>query len=611
MKPIEVAVDREHGAPITSVSLRADGLLASGSYDGTVRIWDDADPADRRGRFFRHRRLVNCVAWNPVKANLLASGSADKTVAIWDVDDLDNPLFAVLSRHTDDVNSVSWMPDGRRLVCVSEDGHVTIWDVETARLLGNLGAHRAHCMAVSVSHRGDIASVGEDGLVRITADGPDLVTSTHVVERTYESSIEGCAWAHNGDLIALALDSGVLEVVDRDNLATVETYDLSTSAVRSVAWSPGDEDLLAGTYDGGVYEIERASGHVHVTISERAWPRSIDTGSGVVAVGSFTSRPHRYDASSKSQSMTSRGRGLRGPNAMAVGPDHVTVGTDSGEVLFLDRAGLELLSAVKVSDSPVLGLAQDESSVVGTTYSGRVFRIDDRRTTVGISQPFGAPLPSIAVIDGQLVAGSYGGELIALDPTRLTSIQRRRVHDGSIKSLAAIDRQTFAVASTDHHVSTNDLSLSSRHDLWEHGNLVNAVAQLDGRILASASRDRTVRVGHVGRADDDRDAPRPAVLLGPDESVKAVAIVGTAESFVVIGGSYDFGLYWWDCRSGVPRELTVGESFDSFNQAVSTVVACGPGEFVCAGWDREVRRYTIEGTSGPRVVASTKLNYES
>lgn len=197
MRPIDLpACGPGHGAPLTHVGFRPDGQrLASCSYDGTVIVWDTGDPSRPAVLArLRHRRLVNACAWNPVDGEVLATASADKTVAVWRVGEEGGAVLqTVLARHTDDINSVAWLPDGKRLICVSEDGRATLWSAADGAFLCEVGSHEAHCMMVSVSAQGLVATVGEDGLVAVS--DPDGRGAP--VTRRYGSSIEGCAWSHS------------------------------------------------------------------------------------------------------------------------------------------------------------------------------------------------------------------------------------------------------------------------------------------------------------------------------------------------------------------------------------------------------------------------------
>jgi WD40 repeat protein len=73
-----------HTNLVLSLSLSPDGtMLASGSYDNTVRLWGYATQSTALKTFSGHTSVVRAVRF--VSNQILASGSDDKTIKIWDV----------------------------------------------------------------------------------------------------------------------------------------------------------------------------------------------------------------------------------------------------------------------------------------------------------------------------------------------------------------------------------------------------------------------------------------------------------------------------------------------------------------------------------------------
>jgi GTPase SAR1 family protein len=105
--------------------------LASGSADGTTRVWD-ADSGELLRTLEGHRARVRNVAWTG-DGRRLASGSDDCTVRVWDADS--GQLLRTLEGHGSGVRSVAWMGDGHRLASSSSDHTVRVWDAGSGETL--------------------------------------------------------------------------------------------------------------------------------------------------------------------------------------------------------------------------------------------------------------------------------------------------------------------------------------------------------------------------------------------------------------------------------------------------------------------------------------------
>ncbi|EFC78697.1 WD-40 repeat protein [Parafrankia sp. EUN1f] len=112
-------------------------LLATGSSDGTVRLWDISDPTTiRLVSINGETGQAATVAFGP-DGRLLATGSSDGTVRLWDISDPTHPrlLGAPLTGDTGQVSMVGFGPDGSLLATGSSDGTVRLWDLSTLQVL--------------------------------------------------------------------------------------------------------------------------------------------------------------------------------------------------------------------------------------------------------------------------------------------------------------------------------------------------------------------------------------------------------------------------------------------------------------------------------------------
>ena len=98
------------------------------------------------------------MAFSP-DGSLLASGSYDKTVKLWDVGD--RRVIATLRGHQDQVFRIAFSPDGKSLASCSGDGTTIVWNVATGQKQQVLESHRDPMLDVAYSPDGNlIATVG-------------------------------------------------------------------------------------------------------------------------------------------------------------------------------------------------------------------------------------------------------------------------------------------------------------------------------------------------------------------------------------------------------------------------------------------------------------------
>ncbi|MES1241325.1 MAG: pentapeptide repeat-containing protein [Acidobacteriota bacterium] len=115
-----------HSGSVNSVAWSPDGrYLATGSYDGTIKLWGAAT-GWLLNTLTSHENLVLTMSWSP-DGTRLASGSDDQTVRLWDTET--GKEFRVLV-FPSPASSLCWSPNGEGLV-LAFSGFLEIWDIES------------------------------------------------------------------------------------------------------------------------------------------------------------------------------------------------------------------------------------------------------------------------------------------------------------------------------------------------------------------------------------------------------------------------------------------------------------------------------------------------
>ncbi|KAL6066371.1 WD repeat-containing protein 91 [Balamuthia mandrillaris] len=166
-----------HAAPVSRCRFSSSGeYIASGSTDGTVRIWSvnskTAEP--RNATLFCFSEILS-LAWETKADRLLLCGTSDGRIKLWNsssekvvgdiVTEIDYPRVLDLACSPSDAVFVS----ATSSLSQSSSGEVSVWDLRTLQLQRKLNLENGIAInSVEFNHNGSLLLTGgRDGIVRV------------------------------------------------------------------------------------------------------------------------------------------------------------------------------------------------------------------------------------------------------------------------------------------------------------------------------------------------------------------------------------------------------------------------------------------------------------
>lgn len=361
-----------HTDRVWSVDFNHDGTrLASGSDDGTIRIWDTKSlkvtEALQQPEF---NSSVYSVDFSP-DGQYLVIGNGRGQVILYRTSDwqlVGSPLTA----HEGNVHDVEFSPDGTQIASGGADNRVVLWSAQTQEVIKTVYHNDSNNWIWDVEFAPDgrtLASTGWDRKVRLW-DLQRPISMTLELERTRkenESARVGTSLAFLKQEDKLVLVTGLTE-------GRIHLWDMTPWQKERLlpVWRSGGRDVLPEKH------ISYYSGNVWSLAPNPQDPNLLAVGSGIS--GNFVSmRRLDFRSGLENLSIERRSNGLhahtRGVFGVAFSPDGKTVAAASQDNLISLWSVAEGNNLLRHEDDVLeLLLAQDGKNVLAASPNGQVSR---------------------------------------------------------------------------------------------------------------------------------------------------------------------------------------------------------------------------------------------
>ena len=564
--------------------------LASGNYDGTIRLWNAATGQQIGKTLDGHAGEVNSIAFSH-DGKTLASGDSNGTIQLWNVA-TGQQIRRPLNGHAGGVNSVAFSPNGTTLASGS-DNAVQLWNAATGQLAENysVASNNGPVNSVAFSPDGQtLASGNQNGTILLWNAATGQLTENYSVASN-NGPVNSVAFSPDGQTLASGSNGEVQlwNAATGQQTGTLQTGDVKP--VNSVTFSPDGSTLASGSSDNTVRLWD-------VATLKQIGP-SLTGHTGWVESVAFSPDGSTLASSSTDQTVrlwnVAIAKPMGNPASDGATPVHSVAFSPNGKILANGNAdgtvrllaaptGKQIASLAARGAGAVNSIAcSSDGKTLASGYANGTIRLWDVATGQQIGKTLTGntgPVKSVAFSpDGKTLASGYANGTIRLwDVATGQQIEKTLTgNTGPVNSVAfSPDGKTLASGGADDGtVQLWDVATGrqTHAPLTGHTYAVQSVAFSSQDMLASSSVDYFIRLWNPASGHQLPQSP----LTGDTEAVNSVAF--SPDGQTLASGAADGTVRLWDVATG----QQIGASFTGQTGSVNSVAFSPDGQTLASG----------------------------
>lgn len=569
-----------HKSSVTSVCYSSDGkLLASGSLDSTIKIWNTKDYNLQSTRTY-HTKQINIISFSP-NNQYLASGSYDKHIIISNLNNneikdftyhkneiialafsgdskmlasaserviivlnLDEKGYFKLKGHEHKVNSLCFSPCKEFLASGSDDYSAKLWNVSKKMLEFSFPKHEGVVLSVLFSPKGEFFLSGcGNGHIKVW----DLAKKS--LEFSLESDnspIKTMCFNHNGTLLASGSPNCTIKLWNFNKKSIKHTLVGHSGEVNSISFNPQTNILASGSKDQLIkiwnLDVQQNSNFLY-NHSEQVFCVCFSPDKNLIASSSKDRLIKIMNIEENKEIIELRGHN-HGVLCVTFSPDgnFIASGSLDNFVIIWDiKTNIVIYSIKHISQVKCLSYNPNGNLLASGCMNGLLIVHDLQKKENILSKIFKDAVYSLSFSpDGRLLAFCYN---YYIDVWNIDDKSQQYKLEGHISTVSCLsfspDGKFLASGAYDKHVKIWNLARKNEEFSFKgHNSEVSCLGFCpDGKFVASGSYDGTIKVWNLV------DGIEEITVKGHENQVSSVSF--RADGKTLASGSADKSVKLW------------------------------------------------------------------